>query len=67
MGDFSGAKTLVVSTVSLMGARNPYLGYAYIALGSFSLAIGLAFAIKHYLNPRELGDTKFLVWKDTTL
>ena len=67
MADFSGKKSLVVSNLSLMGARNPYLGIAYIALGSLSLAIGVAFAIKHLANPRKLGDTKFLVWKDTTM
>ncbi|CAM9716967.1 unnamed protein product, partial [Ectocarpus fasciculatus] len=67
VGDFSGEKSLVVSNLSLMGARNPYLGIAYIALGSLSLAIGLAFLIKHLSNPRKLGDTRFLVWKDTTL
>lgn len=64
---FDGEKALVVSNMSLMGAKNPYLGIAYIALGSLSLAIGVAFAIKHYSNPRQLGDTRFLVWKDTTL
>lgn len=67
VGDFSGEKSLIVSNLSLMGARNPYLGIAYIALGSLSLAIGLAFLIKHLSNPRKLGDTRFLVWKVTTL
>lgn len=67
VGEFSGEKSLVISNLSLMGARNPYLGIAYIALGSLSLAIGIAFAIKHYSDPRKLGDTRFLVWKDTTL
>ncbi|CAN0131984.1 unnamed protein product [Scytosiphon promiscuus] len=67
VGDFSGEKSLIVSNLSLMGAQNPYLGIAYIALGSVSLAIGLAFLIKHLSDPRKLGDTRFLVWKDTTL
>eukprot|EP00752_Nemacystus_decipiens_P010452 g9311.t1 len=67
VGDFTGEKSIIVSNLSLMGARNPYLGIAYIALGSLSLAIGLAFLVKHYSDPRKLGDTRFLVWKDTTL
>lgn len=67
MGDFRGEKSIIISNLSLMGARNPYLGIAYIALGSLSLAIGLAFLIKHFSNPRKLGDTRFLVWKETTL
>lgn len=67
VGDFTGEKSIIISNLSLMGARNPYLGIAYIALGSLSLAIGLAFLIKHYSDPRKLGDTRFLVWKETTL
>lgn len=65
--DFSGKKSIIVSNLSSMGAQNPWLGIAYMALGSLSLLIGVAFAVKHYSNPRGLGDTKFLVWKDTTL
>lgn len=67
VSEFSGKKSLVVSNLSRMGARNPYLGIAYIALGSLSLAVGVGFAIKHISDPRKLGDTKFLVWKDTAL
>lgn len=67
VGDFSGSKSLIISNLSMMGAQNPYLGVAYIALGSLSLAIGVAFAIKHYSHPRKLGDASFLVWKETTL
>jgi LEM3 (ligand-effect modulator 3) family / CDC50 family len=48
-----------------MGGRNEFIGAAYIALGALSLAIALAFAIKHWTNPRKLGDTRFLVMQDT--
>jgi LEM3 (ligand-effect modulator 3) family / CDC50 family len=62
---FKGTKSLVLSTVSRMGGKNEFIGAAYIALGALSLAIALAFAIKHWTNPRKLGDTRFLVMQDT--
>ncbi|CAN0419792.1 unnamed protein product, partial [Discosporangium mesarthrocarpum] len=64
VSSFDGAKSIILSNLSAMGSRNPYLGVAYVVLGSVAFAIGLAFGVKHYSDPRQLGDTKFLVWKE---
>ena len=62
---FAGRKYLVVSTTSWLGGKNPFLGYAYIVVGTVCLLLAFVFGAKHHMNPRKLGDTDYLVWKDT--
>lgn len=65
VNSFAGRKYLVVSTTSWLGGKNPFLGYAYIVVGIVCLVLAIAFGAKHHINPRKLGDTDYLVWKDT--
>ncbi|WVZ00643.1 hypothetical protein V8G54_026712 [Vigna mungo] len=37
---FGGTKKLVLSTTTLMGGRNPFVGTAYLFIGSLSLPLG---------------------------
>jgi hypothetical protein len=60
---FEGKKSLVISTASWFGGRNPFLGIAYIVVGSICLVLSILFFVKHKLSPRKLGDTRYLVWK----
>jgi len=59
---FGGTKSVVLSTTSWIGGKNPFLGWAYIAVGIVSFLLGIGFAIKHKISPRKLGDTKYLDW-----
>mmetsp|Transcript_17628 Transcript_17628/g.23218 ORF Transcript_17628/g.23218 Transcript_17628/m.23218 type:complete len:379 (+) Transcript_17628:141-1277(+) len=59
---FEGTKSLVISTTSWFGGKNPFLGVAYIVVGTICCALGIAFTIKHRLSPRKLGDTRYLIW-----
>jgi len=59
---FSGKKYLVISTTSWIGGKNPFLGWAYIVVGIICFVQGVAFALKHKISPRKLGDTKYLDW-----
>jgi hypothetical protein len=61
---FSGKKSLVISTVSWFGGKNPFLGQSYIVVGAICIALAVVFGVKHMVSPRKLGDTKYLVWKD---
>jgi len=61
---FKGKKSIVLSTVSWFGGKNPFLGQSYIAVGSICLVLAAIFGVKHMISPRKLGDTKYLVWKD---
>ncbi|GMH84264.1 hypothetical protein TL16_g09871 [Triparma laevis f. inornata] len=61
---FSGTKSLVISTVSWFGGKNPFLGQSYIVVGAICIAAALIFGVKHMVRPRKLGDTRYLVWKE---
>jgi hypothetical protein len=60
---FSGTKSLVVSTLSWAGGKNPFLGVAYLVVGSLSIALAGAFWVRQNVcKGRELGDAQSLVW-----
>lgn len=60
---FSGKKSLVVSTMSWMGGKNPFLGIAYIVVGFVCLGIAAAFFARQRCGvERRLGDAGLLVW-----
>jgi hypothetical protein len=59
---FDGGKALVISTMGPFGGKNPFLGVAYIVVGSISLVLGVLFGIKHKLSPRAPGDASKLHW-----
>jgi len=62
VSSFSGKKFVVLSTTTWIGGKNDFLGWAYIVVGIVCLLQGVAFAVKHKLSPRKLGDTKYLDW-----
>lgn len=62
VSSFGGKKYIVLTTTSWMGGKNPFLGWAFIAVGVLCFVQGVAFAIKHKVSPRKLGDTKYLDW-----
>lgn len=62
VSSFDGKKSLVVSTTSWLGGKNPFLGIAYIVVGALCLALALFFGLKQKFSGRNLGDTDLLVW-----
>lgn len=60
--DFDGKKYVVLSTTSWIGGKNSFLGWAYIVVAIICIVQAVAFAIKHKVSPRKLGDTKYLDW-----
>eukprot|EP01098_Paradermamoeba_levis_P012613 TRINITY_DN5550_c0_g1_i2.p1 TRINITY_DN5550_c0_g1~~TRINITY_DN5550_c0_g1_i2.p1 ORF type:complete len:321 (+),score=95.35 TRINITY_DN5550_c0_g1_i2:93-1055(+) len=61
---FNGKKYVVLSTMSWMGGKNPFLGIAYLVVGSVSLFLCAVFAVLQRVKPRQLGDTKYLEWNN---
>ncbi|KAJ2704218.1 alkylphosphocholine resistance protein lem3 [Coemansia sp. IMI 203386] len=59
---FGGTKSIVISTTSFIGGRNPVLGIAFIVVGGLCVLLGCIFAIRHFYRPRRLGDHTYLSW-----
>jgi len=60
--EFRGRKAFVISTTSMLGGRNDFLGYGYITVGTCCLIFGIAFlGKKTVLGSRPLGDLTLLV------
>jgi len=60
---FGGTKALVISTVGQFGGKNPYLGTAFLVVGSLSLLLAFMFIAKQAISEkRNLGDTNLLNW-----
>jgi len=63
---YGGRKSIVFSTVSFLGGKNPFLGVAYIAVGVLCVILGGIFTAKHLLKPRKLGDHTKLSWNQNS-
>lgn len=62
VASFDAAKSVVISTVGEFGGKNPYLGVAYIVVGSLSMLFGFLFMIKQLVAPRPYADIALLNW-----
>jgi len=62
VASFNGHKSVILSTTSWIGGKNPFLGWAYIVVGIICFLQGAIFGIKHKISPRKLGDPKYLDW-----
>lgn len=50
--EFGGTKSIVISTRTIMGGRNPFLGIAYVAVGGICVILGAVFTFTHLVKPR---------------
>lgn len=53
---FDGTKSIVISTVSWIGGKQPFLGWSYVAVSAICVFLAVAGTIKHMVRPRRMGD-----------
>ena len=49
---YGGTKSIVISTRTVMGGKNPFLGIAYVAIGGICIVLGTIFTVTHLIKPR---------------
>jgi hypothetical protein len=62
--EFTGTKSILITTKTVMGGRNPFLGIAYIVVGGLCIILGVVFTVTHLIKPRKLGDHTYLSWNN---
>ncbi|KAF2432233.1 Lem3/Cdc50 [Tothia fuscella] len=60
---YTGSKSILISTRTVMGGKNPFLGIAYIVVGGICILLGALFTATHIIKPRKLGDHTYLTWE----
>ncbi|KAI9880465.1 MAG: hypothetical protein M1830_002817 [Pleopsidium flavum] len=61
---YGGTKSIVISTRTVMGGKNPFLGIAYVVVGGICIVLGFLFTATHLIKPRKLGDHTYLTWNN---
>lgn len=49
---YGGTKSIVISTRTVMGGKNPFLGIAYVVVGGICIVLGFLFTATHLIKPR---------------
>ncbi|KAJ3332993.1 hypothetical protein HDU76_012336 [Blyttiomyces sp. JEL0837] len=62
VSSYGGTKSIVISTVSILGGKNSFLGIAYMTVGAFCWFLGILFLLRQMFKPRKLGDYTYLSW-----
>ncbi|WPH00947.1 Lem3/Cdc50 [Acrodontium crateriforme] len=66
---YDGTKSILISTHTVMGGRNPFLGTAYVIVGGLCVLAGALFTVTQLIRPRgkkyrKLGDHSYLSWNN---
>ena len=57
---FGGSKSIVLATVSVLGASNNFLAISYLVVGSVALVFAIFFAWAHWRRPRTVDAVRYL-------
>ncbi|PGG95120.1 hypothetical protein AJ79_10245 [Helicocarpus griseus UAMH5409] len=61
---YDGTKSIVISTNTVVGGKNPFMGIAYVVVGGICIVLGAVFTFAHLVKPRKLGDHTYLTWNN---
>ncbi|KAF3058363.1 Meiotically up-regulated gene 89 protein [Daldinia childiae] len=61
---YQGRKSIVITTLSVMGGKNNFLGILWLVVGGFCIVLALVFLVTNLIKPRKLGDHTYLSWNN---
>ncbi|KAI9657174.1 MAG: hypothetical protein M1821_003341 [Bathelium mastoideum] len=61
---YGGTKSILISTRTAIGGKNPFLGIAYVVVAGICVLLGALFTATHLIKPRKLGDHTYLSWNN---
>ncbi|QPG74374.1 hypothetical protein FOA43_001701 [Brettanomyces nanus] len=61
---YDGHKYIYLSTRSVIGGRNTFLGICWMVGGCVCILLAVGFAIVHLVHPRKLGDPSLFSWSE---
>ena len=50
--EYGGEKWILISTRTVIGGKNPFMGIAYVVVGGTCVLLGTLFTIAHLVRPR---------------
>lgn len=59
---FSGKKSVVISNTQWIGGKSDFLGTIYCIVGGVCIFLAALFGALNMWRPRQLGDSKYLIW-----
>jgi hypothetical protein len=61
---YDGTKSILISTRTVLGGKNPFMGIAYVVVGGICVVLGALFTVAHLVRPRydTLNITKNSKW-----
>jgi hypothetical protein len=62
--EYKGTKSIIITTRTVMGGKNPFLGITYVVVGGLCIVLGVIFTVTHLIKPRKLGDHTYLSWNN---
>lgn len=49
---YDGSKSVLISTRTVVGGKNSFLGIAYVVVGGICIVLGVVFTVAHLIKPR---------------
>jgi len=62
--EYGGTKSILISTRTVIGGKNDFLGIAYVVVAGLCAVLGAVFTVTHLIKPRKLGDHTYLSWNN---
>lgn len=62
--EYAGTKSILISTRTVLGGKNPFMGIAYVVVGGVCVLLGALFTVAHLVRPRYDAPACQIFYKD---